>query len=193
MIPAIAASMSPQACDAMMKNKNVAYIEPDHEVHALQQTLPWGVDRIDADLVWSYNKGTGVKVAIIDTGIDYTHPDLDANYRGGYDFVNDDADPKDDHGHGTHCAGIVAAEDNDIGVVGVAPEALPRDGVTKRCHSQWQWRHRWRWKGDIQIRPDEGNRHIHLHSNQRGDKRQLNGRIKRLEGLFALFFYPSWP
>ncbi|MDI6639839.1 MAG: protease inhibitor I9 family protein [Methanocellales archaeon] len=39
-IPAIAASMSPQACDAMMKNKNVAYIEPDHEVHALQQTLP---------------------------------------------------------------------------------------------------------------------------------------------------------
>ncbi|MDI6860316.1 MAG: S8 family serine peptidase [Methanocellales archaeon] len=137
-IPAIAASMSPQACDAMMKNKNVAYIEPDHEVHALQQTLPWGVDRIDANLVWSYNKGTGVKVAIIDTGIDYTHPDLDANYRGGYDFVNDDADPKDDNGHGTHCAGIVVAEDNDIGVVGVAPEAsLYAVKVLDRLGSGW--------------------------------------------------------
>jgi len=137
LIPAIAASMSPQARDAIAKNKNVAYVEPDCEVQALQ-TLPWGVDRIDADLVWSYNKGTGVNVSIIDTGIDYTHPDLDANYKGGYDFANDDADPKDDNGHGTHCAGIVAAEDNDIGVVGVAPEAnLYAVKVLNRFGSGW--------------------------------------------------------
>jgi subtilisin family serine protease len=64
-----------------------------------------------------------VKVAIIDSGNDYTHPDLSANYAGGYDFVNIDDDPFDDNGHGTHVAGIVAAVDNDIGVVGVAPEA----------------------------------------------------------------------
>ncbi|MDI6889275.1 MAG: S8 family serine peptidase [Methanocellales archaeon] len=106
-----------------MRNPNVVYVDVDGQVKALGEILPWGVDRIDAEVVHVYNEGTGVKVAIIDTGIDYTHPDLDANYKGGIDYVNDDADPMDDNGHGTHCAGIVAAEDNDIGVVGVAPEA----------------------------------------------------------------------
>jgi len=123
LIPAVACSLPQQAIDSLRKNSKVEYIEPDSEVYIIQETLPWGIDRIDAELVHVYNKATGVKVSIIDTGIDYTHPDLDANYKGGYDFVNDDADPKDDHGHGTHCAGIVAAENNGIGVVGVAPEA----------------------------------------------------------------------
>lgn len=122
-INAIAAEVPEQAIDALRKNPNVEYIEIDGEVHALGQVLPWGVDRIDAELVHPYNKGTGVKVAIIDTGIDYTHTDLDGNYKGGIDFVNNDANPMDDNGHGTHVAGIVAAEDNDFGVIGVAPEA----------------------------------------------------------------------
>jgi hypothetical protein len=60
-------------------------------------------------------------VAVIDTGIDYNHPDLNANYAGGYDFVNGDSDPKDDHGHGTHVSGTIAGEDDGAGVVGVAP------------------------------------------------------------------------
>jgi subtilisin family serine protease len=76
-------------------------------------------------ILLTQNKGSGVNVAIIDTGIDYTHSDLDANFGTllGYDFVNDDSEPMDDNGHGTHCAGIVAAEDNGEGVVGVAPGA----------------------------------------------------------------------
>jgi hypothetical protein len=123
LIPAVACSLPQQAIDSLKKNPKVEYIEPDSEVYIIEETLPWGVDRIDAELVHVYNKGTGVNVSIIDTGIDYTHPDLKANYKGGYDFVNNDADPKDDHGHGTHCAGIVAAVDNDVGVIGVAPEA----------------------------------------------------------------------
>ena len=127
LIPAIAASVPEVAIEALKKNPNVRYVEPDGQVFALEQTIPWGVDRIDADVVHAsaplYNKGTGVKVAIIDTGIDYTHPDLYDNYFGGYDFVNGNDDPMDDNGHGTHVAGIVAARDNDIGVVGVAPEA----------------------------------------------------------------------
>lgn len=122
-VPAIAATIPEAAIAGLRANPNVAYVEEDGRVYATLETLPWGVDRIDAELVHPYNKGTGVKVSIIDTGIDYTHPDLYANYKGGYDYVNDDAYPLDDNGHGTHCAGIIAAEGNDIGAIGVAPEA----------------------------------------------------------------------
>lgn len=119
----IAAKVPEPVINALRANPNVTYVEHDGTVKATQETLPWGVDRIDAELVHPANKGTGIKVSIIDTGIDWNHPDLDANYKGGYDFVNDDTDPMDDNGHGTHCAGIIAAEDSDIGVIGVAPEA----------------------------------------------------------------------
>ena len=122
-ISAVACSLPQMAIDALKRNPNIAYIELDGQVYITQDTLPWGIDRIDAEVVHPYNKGWGVKVAIIDTGIDYNHPDLDDNYEGGYDFVNNDYFPMDDNGHGTHCAGIVAAEDNDIGVIGVSPEA----------------------------------------------------------------------
>ncbi|MFO7967297.1 MAG: S8 family serine peptidase [Archaeoglobaceae archaeon] len=130
-VDAIAATVPEKAVDALKKNPNVEYVEMDKKVHALEEdTLDWGVDRIDAEIVWggsdeatditTDNAGTGVKVAILDTGIDYNHPDLDDNYAGGKDFVNNE-DPMDDNGHGTHCAGIVAAEDNNMGVIGVAP------------------------------------------------------------------------
>ena len=122
-VPVIAATIPEVAIAGLKANPNVAYVEADGKVYAIQETLPWGVDRVDAELVHPYNKGTGVKISIIDTGIDYDHPDLDANYKGGVDYVEGDGNPMDDNGHGTHCAGIVAAEDNDIGAVGVAPEA----------------------------------------------------------------------
>ncbi|MHC4539468.1 MAG: S8 family peptidase [Planctomycetota bacterium] len=87
-------------------------------------TNAWGVERIGAGFVHaSNNKGAGVKIGIIDSGIDYTHPDLSANYAGGWDFVNNDDDPRDDFGHGTLVAGIVGAVDDGQGIVGVAPEA----------------------------------------------------------------------
>jgi len=86
---------------------------------------------IDAPEAWALSTGSAVKVAVIDTGIDYTHPDLAARYAGGYDFLNGDADPFDDHGHGTHVSGTIAAEMNNAtgeppaaeGVVGIAPNA----------------------------------------------------------------------
>jgi len=121
-IPAVAARVPDAVLAALRVDPRVAYVERDAEVHACDQTLPWGVDRIDADLVHAMgNKGYGIKVCIIDTGVDMNHPDL--NCRGGYDFINGDADPDDDNGHGTHVAGIAAAQDNTIGVIGVAPEA----------------------------------------------------------------------
>lgn len=123
-IPAVAADLPEQAIENLKKNNKIACIETDYEVNVLEEVVPWGITRIGAPVVHTNgDKGTGINVAIIDTGINYNNPDLCDNYKGGYDFVNDDADPFDDNGHGTHCAGIIAAADNDIGVIGVAPEA----------------------------------------------------------------------
>jgi subtilisin len=123
LIPAIAATMPSSAADALKRNPLVAYVEPDGVAHATADTIPWGITKVKADQVWPLpNTGVGVKLAILDTGIDYTHSDLSANYRGGYDYVNNDTDPKDDNGHGTHCAGIAGAKANGADVVGVAPD-----------------------------------------------------------------------
>jgi serine protease len=79
---------------------------------------------VRAPEAWSVARGEGVKIAVLDTGIDLNHPDLRSNIaRGGIDLVEDDRDPKDMDGHGTHVAGIIAAAANGFGVVGVAPEA----------------------------------------------------------------------
>lgn len=86
-----------------------------------EETTAWGVDRIDADLAWDKSTGTGVKVAIIDSGIDKDHLDLTANIQDGYNAINPKKSWDDDYGHGTHVAGIVAAVDNEIGVIGTAP------------------------------------------------------------------------
>jgi subtilisin len=126
LVPAIAASIPEPAIEGLRHNPNVTVVEPDIEIQAIDAELDnsWGVKRIGAGTVHDGgNKGSGVNVAIIDTGIYYTNQDLSANYISGYDFVNNDNDPKDDNGHGTHCAGIVAAVDDGQGVVGVAPKA----------------------------------------------------------------------
>lgn len=109
--------------NVLLQQQGVKRVDEDIQVFATVQTLPWGIDKIDADLAWGITKGTGVKVAILDTGIDLKHPDLKENIKGGYNALNPARPPSDGNGHGTHVAGIVAARDNDIGVVGVAPEA----------------------------------------------------------------------
>ena len=102
----------------------VDYIEPDRTITMIAQTVPWVISQVNAQVAHGRGvRGAAVKVGIIDTGIDYTHPDLSANYYGGTDFVNGDSDPMDDEGHGTHVSGTVAAIDNSIGVLGVAPSA----------------------------------------------------------------------
>ena len=84
------------------------------------QSLPWGVDRVDAELVWpGGNTADPVKVAVVDTGISKDHPDLQV--QGGYNAINPTKSWNDDNGHGSHVAGIVAAFNNSIGVVGVGP------------------------------------------------------------------------
>lgn len=114
---------------------NVEYVEVDHEATILgfpadeivdyAQIVPWGVQKIKAPEVHANgNRGEGIKVCVIDTGIDYNHPDLKDNYKGGRNFINNTDNPMDDHGHGTHVSGTIAAENNDIGVLGVAPDAF---------------------------------------------------------------------
>jgi subtilisin len=135
-VNAIAVKATPEVLEQLAQRPEVKLIEPDYKVKALGETLPWGVDRIDAELVWNgtengtnvvagRNAGDGINVSIIDTGMDMDHPDLVDNIKGGHRFVDNgttsDDDYMDDFGHGTHCAGIIAAVDNDLGVIGVSP------------------------------------------------------------------------
>jgi subtilisin len=126
LVPAIAAEVPSVALQGLRNNPNVTNVDLDVEVHAIDAELDasWGVKHIGSGIVHDAgNKGAGVKVCVIDSGVDYTRPDLDANFLGGWDFVNGDADPFDDRGHGTHVSGTILAEDDSAGVVGVAPEA----------------------------------------------------------------------
>lgn len=85
------------------------------------QTVPTGINRIGSQL--ASNKGTRVGVAVLDTGIDLTHPDLAANISQVSKSCVRSKNANDDNGHGSHVAGIIAGLDNSVGVVGVAPEA----------------------------------------------------------------------
>lgn len=115
---------------ALLKKAGVLRIEEDVVVYTLAkpapvlpaEVLPWGINRIDADLVWGTTTGDPVKVAVIDTCIDLAHPDLKTNIKGGYNAINPLKSSDDDNGHGTHVAGIIAAIDNEIGVIGVGPQ-----------------------------------------------------------------------
>jgi subtilisin family serine protease len=120
-IRGFAARLNPRQVDDLLNDGLVAYVEPDGEMHAIAQTLPWGINRIDADVSSTRagnNSGaiTNVNAYIIDTGI-ATHGDLNrvahVNFAGGQNA--------DCHGHGTHVAGTVGARDNTSYVVGVAP------------------------------------------------------------------------
>jgi len=124
-----AARIPDQRLDEVLAEERIDYIERDSTVTTVAQKLPWGINRIDADIS-STRAGNGsgavtnVNAYIIDTGIDKGHPDLNVvrhvNFHGG---KNTDCD-----GHGTHVAGTVAAEDNTSGVIGVVPGA-PLTGV----------------------------------------------------------------
>jgi subtilisin family serine protease len=130
-----AVELSNEEAEALAATSGVRYVEPDVErfVSAIPsphldvaQMIPWGLTSVNAPSVWFLTRGQGVRVGIIDTGMDLGHPDLQAAYIGGYDFVHNDAVPEEEaqgdaFGHGTRMAGIIAASDNGFGLVGAAP------------------------------------------------------------------------
>lgn len=130
-----AVDLSDEEAKLLSTTSGVRYVEPDVErfVYAMSaphldvaQMTPWSVTSVQAPSVWFLTRGEGVRVGIIDTGIDLRHPDLQAAYRGGYDFVHNDSVPEeeaegDGFAHGTRMAGIIAASDNGFGLVGAAP------------------------------------------------------------------------
>jgi subtilisin family serine protease len=119
-----AARMSARAAAALARQADVASVIPDRTVSAMAQTLPTGINRIDGELSSTLaGNGAGsvnVDVAVIDTGIDVTHPDLVV---AGGTNCNSGKSYNDGNGHGTHVAGTIGAKDDANGVVGVAPGA----------------------------------------------------------------------
>ena len=131
-----AVNAAPQAVENMKRNNaNIAYCEQDQVVMAIgavqargkpggggstqpAQETPWGIARVGGGAAGNFKTAW-----IIDTGIDFTHPDLNVDATRSKSFLSRDTSPVDQNGHGTHVAGTIAALDNGIGVIGVAPGA----------------------------------------------------------------------
>lgn len=129
----VAIELTENEADKLALSPNVKGVYPDMMVNfglpdvsingkpapqPVAQSTPWGITRIGGSA-----DGTGKTAWIIDTGIDMDHPDLTVDQTRGKNFISLTAKPDDDNGHGTHCAGIVAAKNNNLGVVGVAAGA----------------------------------------------------------------------
>ena len=123
-----AATLTENEVQTLRASSEVRWIEPVIERFAVAQarnlggqTMPYGVELVHAPEAWKGRRTSSVNVAVLDTGIDYRHPELRGVYAGGYNVFNKSASALDDGGHGTHVAGTIAASDDKSGVVGVAP------------------------------------------------------------------------
>lgn len=132
--PALSAKSDPKAAESVLQalkaNPDVVYAEPNYILQAYWTpndpgvSQQWAWDRIDAYEAWDVTRGSpNTIIAVVDTGVQRSHPDLDGKIVPGYDFVDGDTAPDDGNGHGTHVAGTAAAEtDNATGGAGMCPE-----------------------------------------------------------------------
>ncbi|WP_425430442.1 S8 family peptidase [Desmospora activa] len=121
-----------KAIKAYEKNPNVEYVEPNYIVKAAWtpndpafSSQQWGPQRIQAPQAWDVTRSSSsIRIAVVDTGVQYNHPDLSGKVVRGYNYVERNWDPYDGNGHGTHVAGIAAAATNNgVGIAGMAPNA----------------------------------------------------------------------
>ena len=120
----------------MTTNPNVVYAEPDYVCEggylsndtAIIEGWQYAPSLISADDAWDVTTGSSaVEVAVLDSGVDVLHPDLSGKLIAGSDIVNSDSAPSDDHGHGTHIAGVIAAiPNNGLGAVGIGHDTKVR-------------------------------------------------------------------
>lgn len=133
-IPTMLLSLTPNQAQMLSKHPKIDYVEANEEVSTLVeskpitgQITPWGITRIQASIAHTNGyKRTGVRVGIMGAGIDNTHVDLNQRIYGGHSVFTDTANSNpfyDGDGYGTHIAGVIAAQNNSIGVIGVAPES----------------------------------------------------------------------
>jgi thermitase len=126
-----------EAVARLSENPLVELATPDHQGRGAARYIPndpqfnqqWYLDQAsDADIdmpeAWDLRRSTPILIAVLDTGVDFAHPDLTGIFENGWDYVNDDSSPADDQGHGTHVTGLIAARGgNGIGIAGAAFDA----------------------------------------------------------------------
>ena len=137
-IPSIHIKLTDEQVSRLRRDPDIRWVEESATAHIAAETVPWGVSRVGANTIdpKTGHRGYGVRVCVLDTGINYNHVDLKPNYKGGASFIAGVTDPMDDNKlvetsggqtapvyHGTHCSGSIAAAENNSVVVGVAPEA----------------------------------------------------------------------
>jgi subtilisin family serine protease len=111
-----------EVCARLNGQPGVVYASPDYVRRAHAQSIPYGISLVKADIAWEkYGKGGGAKVAVLDTGVDLSHPDLPPTIANASFVPGLTVD--DYHQHGTHCSGTVLGLDNTEGVIGVGPSA----------------------------------------------------------------------
>lgn len=86
------------------------------------QVVGWEISNFDIQSYWKYSTGSNIVVGVLDTGCDINHEDIKPNILPGYNAIDDNSNCEDDNGHGTHVAGTIAATNNSLGMVGVAPD-----------------------------------------------------------------------
>lgn len=116
-----------EAVQRLQRTPGVEIAEPNYIYRTMATTNDpmlnqlWGHSKVGAQSAWDQSQGNDVLVAVVDTGVDYNHPDLQGRVIKGPDLANNDNDPMDDQGHGTHVAGTIAATGNNgVGIAGIA-------------------------------------------------------------------------